>query len=879
VKRFFRSAGCLTYQYLSKSFDFATICCANAKCIFRIPPFPFGCGFAASRCIAGCQPANHPNDNSRESVELLDTTGRCNLEGLPTGSRRYSRLGNLRYENPRGRLYTGRCELPGLLGFVAISVGFLLLSTAAFAQPAGPRIGYVYPAGGRQGISFQVKVGGQYLDGVTNVYVSGPGVRATVLEHVKPLTPQQANALREKLRELQQKRQAALRARRRGAAPNSTNTWTAADQRTFEEIRKRLATFQRRPANPAIAETATLQVALAADAPPGQRELRVGSRLGISNPLVFCVGQLPEFRKRESAPNNASPPNRRPRNAQPQATPPVETVITIPAIVNGQILPGGVDRYRFRARQGQQLVCAVSARELIPYLADAVPGWFQATLTLYDSTGRELAYDDDFRFHPDPVLYYRIPNDGEYVVEIKDAIFRGREDFVYRVEIGELPFITGIFPLGTETGTQAEVAVKGWNLPAPNLEVNEASNPPGLYSVSETRQKLLSNPVPFAVDDLPEVVEQEPNDLATSPQALRLPTIVNGRIDRPGDWDVFRFEGRAGQNLVAEVYARRLDSPLDSVLKLTDAAGRQLAFNDDHEDKGSGLNTHHADSYLSATLPADGIYYLQLGDAQRHGGADYAYRLRVSEPRPDFALRVVPSNINVRPGMSIPLTVYALRKDGFTNVISLALSDAPTGFSLSGASVPAGQERVRITLTAPRTFLDEPVSLSMEGQAIVQGKPIVRMAVPAEDMMQAFAYRHLVPAQQLKVAMVGAGRFAGRGVPLGLEDQKPVKIPVGGIARVFVSGPPAALAGRLQLELSEPPDGLAIKDTIPVRGGAEIVFRADTDNAKPGLKGNLIVNIFASVRPAADQKTKKRTNQRRIALGTLPAIPFEIMGN
>jgi len=52
---------------------------------------------------------------------------------------------------------------------------------------------------------------------------------------------------------------------------------------------------------------------------------------------------------------------------------------------------------------------------------------------------------------------------------------------------------------------------------------------------------------------------------------------VNGRIDQPGDWDVFRFQGRAGQAIVAEVYARRLDSPLDSVLKLTDAKGQQLA--------------------------------------------------------------------------------------------------------------------------------------------------------------------------------------------------------------------------------------------------------------------------------------------------------------
>ena len=109
--------------------------------------------------------------------------------------------------------------------------------------------------------------------------------------------------------------------------------------------------------------------------------------------------------------------------------------------------------------------------------------------------------------------------------------------------------------------------------------------------------------MPFAVDTLPECLEKEPNDPpADGPARSTLPVIVNGRIDRPGDGDVFRFEGQAGEEIVAEVYARRLDSPLDSVLKLTDAAGRQLAFNDDYEDKGAGLNTHHADSLLAATL-------------------------------------------------------------------------------------------------------------------------------------------------------------------------------------------------------------------------------------------------------------------------------------
>ena len=121
---------------------------------------------------------------------------------------------------------------------------------------------------------------------------------------------------------------------------------------------------------------------------------------------------------------------------------------------------------------------------------------------------------------------------------------------------------------------------------------------PGIYPLSVRKGDMISNTMPFAVDTLPECLEKEPNDSPQTAQAVTLPVIVNGRIDRPGDWDVFRFEGRAGQQIVAEVYARRLESPLDCVLKLTDAAGKQLAFNDDHEDKGDGLNTHHADSLI-----------------------------------------------------------------------------------------------------------------------------------------------------------------------------------------------------------------------------------------------------------------------------------------
>ena len=237
--------------------------------------------------------------------------------------------------------------------------------------------------------------------------------------------------------------------------------------------------------------------------------------------------------------------------------------------------------------------------------------------------------------------------------------------------------------------------------------------------------------MPFAVDTLPEVLEQEPNDSPAAAQAVTLPVIVNGRIEKPGDWDVFRFEGRAGDEVVAEVYARRLDSPLDSVLKLTDDAGNQLAFNDDHEDKGAGLDTHYADSWLRAKLPAAGTYYVHIGDSQRQGGPEYGYRLRISAPRPDFALRVVPSSVNVRGGATVPITVYALRRDGFSGEIAVALKDAPDGFTLGGAKVPAGQDQVRLTLSAPPGRRSSPSSSRLKARrSFTESRLVTRQCPP-----------------------------------------------------------------------------------------------------------------------------------------------------
>jgi hypothetical protein len=154
---------------------------------------------------------------------------------------------------------------------------------------------------------------------------------------------------------------------------------------------------------------------------------------------------------------------------------------------------------------------------------------------------------------------------------------------------------------------------------------------------------------------------------------------------------------------------------LDSLIRLIDKDGKQLAFNDDFEDKGMGLETHHADSYFTTALPADGTFFIHITDAQSKGGSDFACRLRISEPRPDFALRVVPSSIEIRPGKSAQLLVYALRRDGFTNAITVSLKDAPKGFFLSGGRIPENEDKAQITLNALAESSEKPVNLVLEG--------------------------------------------------------------------------------------------------------------------------------------------------------------------
>ncbi|MCA9137357.1 MAG: hypothetical protein KDB00_11380 [Planctomycetales bacterium] len=725
-----------------------------------------------------------------------------------------------------------------------------------------PHLAYMYPAGCERGMSCEVVVGGQHLKDVNEVYVSGDGVDVEIIKWYRPLTAGEYNNLRTKFRDTRERLVGQATLRNSGETPTDAEVAVAAgiteeQLREMEIYRKRDQDPKRQP-NEQLEEQVTLRVTVALEATLGKREVRFMSDHAISNPIWFNLDRWIEFQEFE--PNDIGACD-------------VET--RLPVVINGQIMPGDVDRFRFQATQGMRLVIQVAARDVIPYLADAVPGWFQAVVRITDAAGNEISYADSFYYRQDPVLYFEVPHDGTYIVEIRDALYRGREDFVYRMTIGEIPFVTSVFPLGARVDSKLNVQMRGWNLTKTEQDIQTMSRqnfqPLRWYASMQGDQSVR---FPMQIDHSPEVFEEATNDDQQSAQEISNHTTINGRIETPGDRDVYRITGSG--RIVAEVHARRLGSPLDSVLTLTDGEGNIVAFNDDHHDAAQALLTHHADSYLSATLSAKSDYYLTIADAQGKGGPDFGYRIGLRSPLADYELRVVPSTIVARPGQSVPITVYVLRKDGFDQEIELSLVDAPAGFKIAGSAIPGRSDQIQMTLSIPDDPSTAPAMLEMQGTAprrLHSRSMIVRPAVPAENMMQAFIWHHLVPVDHWNVIV--SGRPSPK-MPLQVAmPQGRIALPSGGsflLPAIINNNIPV---DQIHVDVHDAPDGISAYVVPSPDRSVAIRFDSSSDQLAPGLQGNLLISVYTEFTPEPTE-ADPAPKARRTDYGLLPAIPFEV---
>jgi hypothetical protein len=460
-------------------------------------------------------------------------------------------------------------------------------------------------------------------------------------------------------------------------------------------------------------------VRIAADAEPGLRAMRVLTPLGPSDIAFFVVGQWPEVEEQE--PNNT--------RAQAQS-------VTFPSTVAGRTSPGeDVDVFRFQAREGQTLVFDVFATRMESPL--------DSILMIQDANGRELALNEDSN-GADSLLAFSAPRTDEYFLVLRDLRHQGSTNHVYRLTLGEIPYVTAVFPAGGRPGETVELELKGYNLGDRRTTrvTIPGDAPPGPRPMTLPLGERASNPVTLTMGEIPEAVETEPNDDPAQAQLLTTPGMVFGRILAPGteanaraggpmapkDVDHFRFRAAKQQRLILEVMARRSGSSLDSMLVVTDAKGKEIAVNDD----GAGK-----DSRVDFTAPEEGEYIARISDLHGRHGPNFGYRFSIGFPTPDFSLTFTPDRLTVGPGGRIPITVTAQRTNFFDGEIAIEVKDLPKGVSVVGpARIRAGQRETTIVLSAATDAVPQTTAFRVIGTATVDGKSFQRGAQGNEEVVR-----------------------------------------------------------------------------------------------------------------------------------------------
>lgn len=292
----------------------------------------------------------------------------------------------------------------------------------------------------------------------------------------------------------------------------------------------------------------------AASVPRGKYELWVVSPGGDSDRRPFYVDELAQLA--ESEPNDALP--------EADITP-------LDAGVWGVLAAqGDVDRYKFGAKQGQNLVFEIAAA--------SIGSKANVVLTVSDTAGRVVADNNDFGGTSDPLLAFQVPADGEYIVAVSDLMREGSAEHTYRLSLGELAVPTAVFPLSVPAGKEAEVLVTGYNLPS-GVKLKVPASEAGEVEVPLDGHKFrIRQPLKVLVGLLGETLEIEPNDAPHSATILAAPATVNGRSysTSGADDDYFRFKSKAGQTWIVETDAQRRGAPTDTVIEVLDAAGKPI---------------------------------------------------------------------------------------------------------------------------------------------------------------------------------------------------------------------------------------------------------------------------------------------------------------
>ena len=427
----------------------------------------------------------------------------------------------------------------------------------------------------------------------------------------------------------------------------------------------------------------------------GLVDLRVRTATGVSELRTFSVGALKETTEVE--PNDEF--------ARPQK-------IEFGSVVNGVARSEDVDYYAFEVKKGERITAEVEGARLGIAL-------FDPYVAIMDSKRFELASSDDAALiWQDAFASVVAPSDGTYLVQVRESAYAGTDACLYRLHVGNFPRPTATVPAGGKFGETIDVRLIGDVLGEKTVKVTLPAEQKREFGIVAADDKgTAPYPNAFRLSPFGNVIEVEPNDNHENATRFEGSMALNGVIGKPDDVDHYIFPAKKGQNFNVRVYARRLRSPLDSVLYIAKKGNGASAGDDDANNS--------PDSVLKFTAPEDADYVISIVDHLKKGGPEYFYRIEVTSSVPLISLSVVeeslprgigPTAVAVPRGNRQAVLVNARRVET-GGPIKVSLEGLPAGATATADEMGPGQQTLPVLIEAKA---DAPLGGTL---AQVEGKP------------------------------------------------------------------------------------------------------------------------------------------------------------
>ncbi len=470
------------------------------------------------------------------------------------------------------------------------------------------------------------------------------------------------------------------------------------------------------------------------DAPMGFHTVRVATTRGLSNLRMFCIDDLPQIMEVET--------NHSRTTAQ---------VVPIPCVVVGRADPEASDYFKITVKAGQRVSFEVLGRRL--------GSAFDPQVSLFDaSSGRELpgGYSNDAPgLQTDSRLTYTFKEAGDYVVEIRDVIYRGGPDFWYRLRIGDFPCATAPIPMAAKRGSKVTINFAGPTVEGVTPEeINVPTDPAVdvLWIAPKGANGLFGWPVALALSDLDEIVEEEPNNEPAKANRIPVPGGVTGRFLEKGDLDHYVFTAKTGQRLIIAGHTLEYYSPTLLDMTLKDGKGNQVAATNPQA-------PHPDDQRIDFTAPADGDYTLMVKHLTDWGGPAEVYRLTLTPYHPGFSFTLGIDRLDIPQGGTREITIQTLARRDYNGPIEVSVLGNPaiTGQTvINPGPAPPNQPVAHLPVAVKADLPMGPYPILIQGKATINGQVVtvfgsVRAVVKQELAGLEFPPRNLL--HQLALAV------------------------------------------------------------------------------------------------------------------------------